>query len=447
MASSSLNVFGNNCNDVLSAESLMMVKEYFIEHFGVPVHTIGWGGSGGSMQQHLIAQDYPGLLDGMLPTLSYPDIFTVASGALDCSLLDHALTNASSPWTNEQKTAVSGFSDWGMCTLRQLGKLTWIPSEFSPGWVNASKCDPVVPKAQVYDAASNPGGVLCTIYDNEVNVLGKDPKTGRAYRLLDNTGVEYGLAAFNAGRITAEQFLDLNQHVGGFDQDGKIAGARMAADTSALRRAYQTGRINTGGGGLASIPIIDMRPYLDAVPDLHDRFRSFSTRARLTAANGAASNQIMFTMPTAGILYTDLTSLKSPLTLHSAEALPVMDRWLDNIAHDPSNAPAAQKTARNKPSDLVDVCWTPSGEKIPDGPSGRCRELYPLHGDPRIAAGAPLANDIIKCALKPVNAKDYAQPLTAGQLAKLKTIFPEGVCDYSRPGVGQQPVKELWRKY
>ena len=31
VASSSLNVFGNNCNGVLSAETMMMVKERFIE--------------------------------------------------------------------------------------------------------------------------------------------------------------------------------------------------------------------------------------------------------------------------------------------------------------------------------------------------------------------------------------------------------------------------------
>jgi len=70
VASSSLNVNNNNCNDVLSAETMMMVKERFIETFGVPRHTIGWGGSGGAMQQYEIAQNYPGLLDGIIPTYS-----------------------------------------------------------------------------------------------------------------------------------------------------------------------------------------------------------------------------------------------------------------------------------------------------------------------------------------------------------------------------------------
>jgi hypothetical protein len=36
VASSSLNVFDTSCADVISAETMMMVKEYFIEEFGVP---------------------------------------------------------------------------------------------------------------------------------------------------------------------------------------------------------------------------------------------------------------------------------------------------------------------------------------------------------------------------------------------------------------------------
>ena len=71
VASSSLNVFGNNCNGVISAETLMMVKERFIETVGVPKHTIGWGGSGGAMAQYEIAQNYPGLLDGIIPTMTF----------------------------------------------------------------------------------------------------------------------------------------------------------------------------------------------------------------------------------------------------------------------------------------------------------------------------------------------------------------------------------------
>ena len=67
VASSTLNVGGNYLNDVTSAETTSMVKEIFIKKFGPPIYTMGWGGSGGSIQQHLIANNYPGLLDGITP--------------------------------------------------------------------------------------------------------------------------------------------------------------------------------------------------------------------------------------------------------------------------------------------------------------------------------------------------------------------------------------------
>lgn len=43
-----------------------MVKEHFIEEYGLPTHTIGWGESAGAVQQYLIVQNYPGLLDGKM---------------------------------------------------------------------------------------------------------------------------------------------------------------------------------------------------------------------------------------------------------------------------------------------------------------------------------------------------------------------------------------------
>ena len=446
IVSSTQNVFGNNCNDVLSAETLMMMKELFIERFGPPVYTIGWGTSGGSMQQHLIAQNYPGLLDGIVPGVIYPDLMTVMPGALDCALLANVFERSTLSWTEEQKGAVSGFSTWGMCVLRERGKLTWIPSGFSPGWLNPTRCDPAVPKDRIYDPVSNPAGIRCTVYDNVVNLVGKDPRNGAARRLLDNSGVQYGLNAFNAGKITAEQFVELNDRIGGFDNDGRATGERMEADPQAIRAAYRNGRVNTGAGGLSSIPIIEIRPYLDSLPDLHDRFRSYSIRARLKAANGHAHNHVMFVFPTAGALAYDFINPKSPFNIHGLEALELMDRWLDNIARDASSDPRAQKVVRNKPAGLADTCWSPSGEKI-SGDRERCDKLFPIYGDPRTAAGAPIANDVLKCSLKPVRLADYNQALSAEQLARLNKTFPKGVCDYRQPGIGQQFVADTWRIY
>ena len=48
-------------NAVLQGETLMMLKEHFIKEHGVPKWTVGFGGSGGAIQQLTITQMYPGL--------------------------------------------------------------------------------------------------------------------------------------------------------------------------------------------------------------------------------------------------------------------------------------------------------------------------------------------------------------------------------------------------
>jgi hypothetical protein len=294
----------------------------------------------------------------------------------------------------------------------------------------------------VYDPRTNPAGARCDFYDNEVNVFGRDPKTGFARRTWDNVGVQYGLVAWSSGRITIEQFLNLNQRIGGYDRDGNIAADRSNADPIALRLAYGTGRVNSGGGDLGSIPILDFRAYMDPTGDVHDSLRSFAIRARLMAANGRADNQVILRMPLKDGRFVGAFPL---------DLIQLMDSWLDSIAKDHSKDAPAVKVVRNKPPEIADGCWLGTGEKIVEPASysggGRCNQLYPPYADPRIAAGGPLAGNILKCALKPVDPKDYSQPLAPDQVARLKTVFPQGVCDYSRPGVGQQRFDSVWHRF
>jgi hypothetical protein len=53
----------------------------------------------------------------------------------------------------------------------------------------------------------------------------------------------------------------------------------------------------------------------------------------------------------------------------------------------------------------------------------------------------------LKCALKPVDASDFAVSLSAEQLGTLRQVFPGGVCDYSKPGIGQVPLAGTWAVY
>jgi len=141
-------------------------------------------------------------------------------------------------------------------------------------------------------------GVRCDIYDHLVNVFGRDPATGYARRAARQTwGVQYGLAALNSGAITKQQFLDLNQKIGGYDNNGNYVATRTVGDLNAIRIAYETGRITNGGQGPAA-HADDRLPRLRGPAGERRRgscapFHSFSMRERLDRANGNHDNQVM----------------------------------------------------------------------------------------------------------------------------------------------------------
>ena len=201
LASSSLNVFGNNCNDLTAAESMMMVKERFIEAYGPPAHTQGWGCSGGSYAQHQISDNYPGLLEGIIPGCSFPEVgFATINFITDAWLLDTYFNRADIvAWTPEQKRLVTGFMVYNTAPNVAIGARRIDPK---PG---STSCN-AVPVAQRYDPATNPTGVRCTVYDHTVNVYGRDFATGFARRPLDNVGIQYGLKLVNSGASRPSNF-------------------------------------------------------------------------------------------------------------------------------------------------------------------------------------------------------------------------------------------------
>ena len=440
VASASLDVGGNNCyNDPLSAETMMMVKEHFIETYGEPLYTVGWGTSGGSIQQQLIAQNYPGLLDGLILGRSFADgQFASSTTSGEARVLAHYFDErAGVDYTDEQKRQIAGFAN--LATLDNLARLR--ARRF-----NANEaCPDVLPAALRYDPATNPQGARCDLWGHTVHIYGRDPDTGFARRPLDNVGVQYGLAVLESGDMTKEQFLDLNEKIGGFDIDGNLVAERMVADPAATEAAYRTGRVN--GGGVATVPILDYRTYYDDLPrgDVHLRFQSFATRARMERVNGHSDNLVM--------LHHDRRygafSTTSPIL---REGLDQMGEWLTALATDASTDVPEVKLRRAKPAGLVEACWT--REELPQKiverlayQSGRCDEIYPAHSYPRGVAGSPIAGDIIKCQLKPIDPADYGASFTADEIVSLKEILPEGVCDWSKSGVGQQSLAGTWLSF
>lgn len=344
-------------------------------------------------------------------------------------------------WTQAQKTAVSGYQDFGYC----VSNGTRYPN------LRANNCNATsIPPSLVFNPATNPGGARCTYQDNLVNVFGIDPLTGYARRPFDNVGVQYGLGALNAGAISYDQFLDVNARAGGQDINGNVMAARMAADPTGMSLAWKTGRINEFGAGDSMVPIIDIRSYLDIVMpdssvDVHTAYFSRVNRARIAATNGTTANQVIVTVPTAGNLTTDITSRTSPLAIVSRQLFDLMDQWLGDISADTASGTPAQKVIRNKPAALVDSCYDASLNHITN--AAQCTQMFPYHKDPRLVAGAPATDDVFECTLKPVDTADYSPPLTNAQLNAVQSIFPQGVCDYTKPDAARAPLANTWLSY
>ena len=430
-ASSTLNVAGNNCNDVLSAETMMMVKERFIKAYGKPEFTIGRGGGGASHQQLQIADGYPGLLDGILPSSTFPDLLETVQMLSDTQLLVNYYANSGDTLTKEQQRAIGGLGQWDDFTASASEALRINPTVY---------CPRQLPAELHFDPVANPSGARCDVFDHTVNIYGRDPATGFARRPIDNTGVQYGLAVLNAGLISVAQFLDLNQHIGGFDNDANFVRTRTVADPTVLRVAYQTGRVTFGGVGLAQIPIIDVRSYGDlSAGGTHVlKFNSLVLRERLQKANGSIANEVLIVTGSNGAAQADEFVLAK------------MDEWLANLAEDTTNDRKLDRIARAKPKDLTDFCYTRTGERIAEPQTfsgGQCNTLYPTFPPPRMVAGGPLSNDVLKCQLKPVDFDDYKVAFTDAEKSQLKSIFPGGVCDWNKPGVEQQPMTATWRVY
>lgn len=106
---------------------------------------------------------------------------------------------------------------------------------------------------------------------------------------------------------------------------------------------------------------------------------------------------------------------------------------------------------RNRPDDVKDGCFDTGGNKTDEemvlGAATTCNKMYPAYGDPRMVAGSPLPGSVIKCALKPIDDADYPAALSAPLMARLERAFPDGVCDFTKPGVFETAQVGTWLAY
>lgn len=436
-----------NSNKVVAAETVMMLKEHIAETYGRITFTIGSGCSGGSIMQLTMAGTYPGILDGIQPMCTYPDSYTTGMEITDCVLLDNYFSTPEfasfTEGMNEEERAARRALIEGHMDDKACG--AWIRS-FSttnnPGNFKRSDAAPannncLLPLNWVYDAGTNPDGVRCSGTDHDVNILGLTPGEDYARRYSDNTGVQYGLQLLQQGQMSAEEFVTLNEKIGGSDTDLGLVPNRIAADAEAMNIVYRSGMV-TDPRQWAKTPIIDLRGNDNS--GIHMNWRAFAVRDRLDRVLGHHDNQIIWRYgpglappPESGLVELSLDTL---------------DAWITAIKADRSDAPQEVKVIRNKPESAFDFCYIGDdfSNKITDQAVCDADPVLAYYSSPRQVAGGPLAEDVLKCALQPLDRSAYSVTFTDSQWQRLQATFADGVCDWSQPGVGMQPAIP-WQDY
>jgi len=449
VASSEMTQYGTHCNDVTSAETVIMVKEYIAEHYGPIRFTMSDGGSGGAHQQNLHSSNYPGLIQGMLPTQTFQDTWTPGREFADCGLLKRfydANMGTANEFSNPERSAVAGHRWQQVCE----GPANVNMASRTPFYI-----DPAIGCNNPADqwSLANLTGKRCTLQDFLISIFGPRDATGYAKTPQDNVGILYGYNAVNEARISPEKFVYLNEQAGGYDINGQWQPARMQADPGAVEITHKSGRI-THGRYLGDVAIIDRRDF--NIIEEHYDFRAWVIRNRLLKEHGDYANQVIWRYKS------------SPPDL-AARAFETMNQWLMNVEADTSARSLHQKIAANRPVAAVDSCWradlavwstdvaycnlsaNPSMASTIVGTGAAAvatpaTDEWPVYRDTRVASGEPLASDIMKCQLKPLVRADFLVGFTDTQWNRLRAVFPNGVCDYGKPGVGQV-APEPWQTF
>ncbi|GIU85835.1 MAG: hypothetical protein KatS3mg009_0350 [Acidimicrobiia bacterium] len=244
--------------------------------------------------------------------------------------------------------------------------------------------------------------------------------------------------------------------------DPAVPAPRREGDVEAIRAAFEQGLVFRGDLP-REVPIIDARHYLEDQLDMHNAHQSFAVRERIRRAGGDVDNHVIWFLDARPQVDDAATARLFD------QGFRVMDEWMRGVLR-------GEDVDDARPEAAADSCWATDGTLIASGDDvwdgalaairsghrtgaargtdatsargragrhrvGACTAAFPLHSTSRIVAGGPVTGDVYKCHTKPVEQAirdgDYGvwEP-TRAERARLRAIFPDGVCDYSRPSVG-----------
>ncbi|WP_105169852.1 DUF6351 family protein [Pseudoalteromonas sp. T1lg23B] len=477
--SSSGNKTSYTYNMLLAEDTARRVKKQFTSLYGDPIYTVGIGGSGGGLAQYLIGQNSTGILDGLIPLYSYPDMITQTTYALDCDLLNNYFTfrakNRKSWRDWERRRLIEGMNAINDFPQRAgfLQPLNQLMAGFVPSFPKGnSECingyfglsafinNPKQGFLRQFFAKPVVEQTNWSYWQDMQHVFGTDAN-GFGQSTWDNVGVQYGLKALRDQKITMAEFLDINKNIGAWKYQNEMhrehivtplgtqiplwlslwgsdnitesnsySASRHHGSLQAMEAAYRSGQVFIGQ---VHLPIIDARHYLENDLDMHHMSASFYSRLRIEKSQGHHQNHVIW------VAHKD----HDPTT----QAFAMMDKWLLNIKQ-----PTPEGIIAAKPIGLQDTCFNADGSVFATGAEvfngqwnlqsdGACQSRFPMYSTSRIEAGAPWAGDIFKCALMDVDTAVrkgmYGKDITAREIIALKTIFVDGVCDYSQGDVGR----------
>ncbi|TQV89632.1 DUF6351 family protein [Aliikangiella coralliicola] len=483
------NQTANHFNIWLAEDTALRVKRQFNALYGKEDYTVGVGGSGGAIQQYLISQNNPSLLDAAIALYSYPDMITQTTYVFDCELLEYyfdVTDRNNKKWqTWENRRFVAGLNaksgvrnktsilnDLSLFLKGNLPSYNGGLTECSNGWrgITALVNNPTY--IHFYQRFS-PQVLSQTHWSHweDLKFFYGVNEHGYAAQTFDNVGVQYGLSALLQKQISEEEFLNINANIGGWksaiemsperfggiggdslsagisvwgeqnmstsESSEQVVAARTEGSLEAMKAAYRSGHVFLG---TTKIPVIDLRHYLDDELDMHHASASFSTRKRMLKAKGHANNQLIWMT----------RKPHNPLP----DALDMIDKWLvefKRISISERENDYEKMISASRPTDAFDRCYSAHGEVLAQGANvwdgmwngkfdGDCMTAYPIYSESRSVAGADLAGDTFKCELQSVT--DAIRKGLYGSInmenyqEQLETIFPEGVCDYSKPDRG-----------
>ena len=468
----------------LSEDTALRVKKQFSSRYGEPLYTVGIGGSGGAIQQYLLSQNHPGIIDAAIPLYSYPDMVTQVSYALDCELMEYYFDVTSDQdkwqhWPNrslvEGNNALQDFDNrygnlQGIAGILN-GDFTLLPdgaSQCTNGWRGPAQHinNPYffskyhqVSRETLLQVDWSHWGNLSHYYGTSNDGFGK--------RFWDNQGVQYGLQSLLGENLSIKEFLELNKYIGGWkspvDMENerfwhisgddslkrlslwgqhnmthggqKALAKRSEGSLDAIDAAYQSGLVYLG---MSDLPIIDMRHYLDHKLDMHHSLSSFTSRKRIQNAMGHSEHQLIWMMEKDDTLSRRDLVRSLPIN----DALLVLDQWLINLKEHPEKG-----VVGNRPVAANDRCYDTdlnvidSGERTWDGDwndkaAGQCQERFPHYSHSRLMAGDNIFTDTLKCQRIPVGQAIrkgiYGEVDMRPYKKELERIFPSGVCQFNK---------------